>query len=515
MNSAMFTPFEVLRLWVKQAPLRQRVSALGGGVLALALLAWLLVPTTVRVPTTRLSAAGSGSNPNAPASAGNNAAATTAVPPATATGTEGIGGAGGPAPGGAGGGTAGPSHCVSPPGTDQGVGPTQIKIGVAIIELAGSAANSTFGLPSAQDQQTYYQDVINSVNASGGAACRSLVPDFITVDETDPSQQQAACQQFAQDGVFFLIDVGAFFTPPSAKDCLAQEHIPFLSTALLTQSEVQQFYPYLWSLFGIYDTLYRTAAVALHDLGFFGPHYGFSKLGILYRDCSPEIYTEFVADLHQIGLSSSQIDSYDLGCPSNFASPSALQQAVLQFEQDRVSSVTEIMDVEDFANFTKIAQEQGFDPHYGLADDGVVPTTGAALTPDPNNIDNALAITPSRYGEQNSGLAPTAGTVACNTLFARDGEPPVYQQPDGIGGDACSELWILVDAIDHAPTLTRAALVQGLEAIGTSLDLSYPEAPADFSGAGTVSGGQYWRPVSFTTACDCWKVLDPTFQPDF
>ena len=79
-------------------------------------------------------------------------------------------------------------------------------------------------------------------------------------------------------------------------------------------------------------------------------------------------------------------------------------------------------------------------------------------------------------------------------------------------GVACDQLWVVAAAIDHAPSLQRANMADGLHA-AKSVDLSYPRGPADFTVPKATTGGQFWRPLQFFTACNCWKVIDPTFHP--
>jgi hypothetical protein len=183
-----------------------------------------------------------------------------------------------------------------------------------------------------------------------------------------------------------------------------------------------------------------------------------------------------------------------------------------------VTHVTESQFYPDFANFTKVAQQQGFKPKYGLADDGLVPiSTSQGLNDDYNNIDGAIAITGDRYGEETTpGLAehPTAGTQRCNAIFAAKGRPPVYKQMVGFGGVACDQLWMVQAAVSHAPSLERTALAAGLQASKT-IDLSFPRGPADFSGPRVTYGGQFWRPEQFLKTCGCWRIVDPTFRPSF
>jgi hypothetical protein len=162
----------------------------------------------------------------------------------------------------------------------------------------------------------------------------------------------------------------------------------------------------------------------------------------------------------------------------------------------------------DFSNFTTIAQQQGFTPLYGIADDSIVAITYGAQHPDYNNIANAIAITPARYGEEHAaGYAPSAATARCNAIYAAHDQPPVYQQPVGFGGFACDFMWEFAAAVDHAPVLQRTGLAAGLQAAG-SVEFSYPWGPNEFSRYRTTYGDEFWRPLQFSTTCTCWKILD-------
>jgi hypothetical protein len=526
------TPFHQFRLWARRAPIPERAAAVVGAALAVFVVAWLLTPASH--PGNRavgVVAGGSSAQVNGTTGttvAGSTSAAVDSTIPEVGTGgggatagaapaasTQGPSSSQSAAGGGGPGGGSGGQGCVSPPGTDQGVTATQIKIAIIIVNIVGPAANGSFGLASASEQQEDYQQVTDAINASGGVACRHLVPQFYTVNPVDQSNLQQTCLQIIQAGVFAVIDYGGYFTSPALANCYPQNHLPFLSSTLLPVKQRDQFYPYLFGHIGMVDALYHNAIFALHDRGFFDAANGFQKLGIVYRDCVPEVFPEFTGWLNQVGVSSSQIVSYDLGCPSAFAAPSDIEQAILKFQQSGVTHVTESEDQSDFANFTVAAQQQGFHPKYGIPQDGIVATSYGSQHPDYTNIAGAIAIEPDTWGEERTpGYVPSAGTAKCNAIFQAQGRPPVYQQPVGTGGSVCSQLWMIQAAINHAPALQRSALAAGLQAAKSS-DTSYPVGPNDFSAPHATTGGQFWRVVQFLGSCNCWQVVDPTFHASY
>ena len=405
---------------------------------------------------------------------------------------------------------AGGGHCVSPPGGDQGITPSQVKVAVTLINIVGPAGNATFGVPPPAEQQADYQEVIDAVNAAGGVVCRKLVPLFYPVNNADSGDQQQKCLDIVQAGVFAVLDAGGYFES-SALNCFPQNHIPFVAAGFITANQHDQFYPYLFGR-GLFDTLYKNTAFGLRARGFYGG--GFRKLGFVYRSCFPELVSQYFGWLHQIGLSSGQIVGYDLGCPSAFATPSDLEQAILKFQQAGVTNVTGLGVYADFSNFTNIAEQQGFRPRYGMPDDGVFGVSYGNQHPDYNNIANALLITADRLGEERTpGMAPGPATARCDAIYKAAGRPPTWQQYIS-GGQACDNVWMLAAALAHSSTLQRSTLAAGLQA-SRSVDFSYPYGPNDFGAPGSTVGDEFWRPLQFFSSCSCWRVVDPAFHSSF
>jgi len=510
------TPFQQFRVWVRRASTADRMSATLAAVVVLGLLGWLVVPVHHHTGADdQVSVGASGTGATSPTSApmAPGAAGTTTAAAAPASGTVAASAPGATSGSPAAAAPAAASGCAAPPGADQGVTATQIKVAISLVNIVGPAGNSTFGVPSTTEQQTDFQQVIDALNASGGVACRKLVPQFFEANPVNSSDLQQKCLDIVQAKPFFVIDTGGFYGSPTT-NCFPQHQLPFLGNGRLTASQRDQFYPYLFGQ-GSVETLYRNAVFALRDRGFFGAGNGFQKLGYFYRSCFPEITKGFLDSLHQAGVAAGQVVSYDLGCPDGFANPSDLQQALLKFRQSGVTHVTETSATQDFANFTKLAQQQGFKPKYGLADDGIVPTSVGSLHPDFDNIAGAIAIDDSRFGEETTpGAVPSAGTARCNAIYQARGRPPVYQQSVGFGGVACGQIWMVVAAIDRAPALRRSALADGLHA-ARAVDFPYPFGPADFNGPKVTYGGQFWRPVQFVSSCSCWRLADAAFHPSF
>jgi hypothetical protein len=537
------SPFHQFGLWARRAPAGERAVAALGAALALGLAVWLVVPESNRA-TTSAATLGASQPVAGATSAAAPTLASTAAPlaggPASLSSASGAPGAAtvaaGPVPTGASGPTSVPPgpvsrapvghrpgaattsaahQCVTPPGTDQGVNGAQIKLGIILVYAGSNAAASGVGVATVQEQQDAFQTVIDAINASGGVGCRyKLVAQYFQGDALDPTNLQQNCINVQQAGVFAVIDYGAYFEYPALAQCYPNNHIPYFGIAIASESEQQQNYPYFFSISSTAEAIYRNTVYALHDRGFFGAANGFSKLGFLYRTCIPEEPGKIIAWLNAVGVPSSQIVTYSLSCPTGFANPGDLAAAVLRFQQAHVTHVTQAEAAVDWANFTTIAERNGFRPKYGLPDDALVALADSKQPPDANNMANAISITGSRFGEQHTPGAPvSSGTVRCNAIFAARGKPSVYQQTLAVGGSACDDLWYVAAAIDHAPALRRDALAAGLQT-AHSVELSYPYGPNVF-GPRVTTGSQFWRPVQFFTDCACFRLLDTTFHQPY
>jgi len=525
------TPFQEFRLWLRRAPGGERFAAGLAAALVLAILGWVLVPASKTQDT--LSAFPEAGTTGAPATTGGTGAGgsgatsstggvttggttgripagtgTTGAVRGTTSGTTGTtGGVTGTTGSTTGSSTGGGKTCPSSSAT--GVTASRIKVAVILVEIVGPVANQTFGIATPEEVQSWYQAAIDQLNAEGGVACRTLVPQYFKANPADQNALRQTCLDIASAGVFAVLDAGAYAQFPIV-DCFAQAKLPYFGSYFLTQSQQRKNYPWLFD-FNVLDNLYHDTLFALKARGFFSASNGFGKLGFLYRDCDKTLIDNFNRTLTQIGVPSSKVVPFSVGCPTALADPSTLQQAILKFQQNGVTHLTTAGDIADFANFTKIAQQQRFKPTYGLGDDSLVPLSYGGQAPDYDNIAGAVAISASRDGEEKTpGSVPTAGTARCDAAFKKKGIGPTYSLQVG-AGNACDNLWMFAAAADHAPALRGDALAAGLQA-ATSIDFSYPLGPNDLTKAGTTFAGQYWRPLEFYRACNCWKLLDRTFK---
>jgi hypothetical protein len=531
------SPFLQFRLWARSAPAAERLLVALSALVVAGLVGWALVPAGSS-PTTVQSFSGQPQGGGSPSAAlpGSTPGTTSAGGgPGTATGTgpsSPTGAAAGQSSAPGGGGSAGPAGSTGAPASalvvvngqplPAGCGTSAarnqaIRLGLPILDIAGPAVNSAFNIPSPSEQQNDWTAILYALNASGGVDCHPLVADFQTMNPADSTSGQTDCLQFVSDKVFAVLGyLSANATPGTGGDlCVAQHRIPDFHPQAVPADEAAQYYPYMFGMERT-DILFANFVSGARRIGQFSPGAGFTRLGVVYSDCQTSLERNFLSDLAQAGISGAKLDTFDLGCPSGYAAPSVLEQAVLQFKAHHVSTVTfEEPGDPDLPDFTRVAASQLFTPHYLMPDDGLLLDTDHNTNgPDPNNFNGAVAITPNQYGALDTSppVPVSPATAACDKALTAKGLPDTEHSSGGVAGVDCDLAWMLVSAATHAPILANDELAAGLQRAG-SVPFAYPIGPNEFNSTDSTTGGEYWRPVQFHGSCSCWAVTGPTFNP--
>ena len=390
----------------------------------------------------------------------------------------------------------------------------QIRIDVTLANLAGQAGNSLVGIPSADVQQKMFEAAIAQLNKEGGIRCRTVVPKFYRANPLDQSSLEAICLDIVADKPFALLDTG-LSSPvgsPAPRDCPAAHGIPTFDSASLGQAEVDKFAPYLFSYYPAAEKTVHNSMLAAHQLGWFN---GAKVVGLLEQQCNPNLNTIALRDLTKLGYTGSKIKTFDFGCPNGIPAPQDVANAVLRFKSAGVTHVLDDAGVYE-SYFSKDAQQQRYFPKYSVGDQGTIALwDNPNFGPDPTNYDGGLAITGSRYAEENTpGAKVTPATAHCDRAMRAKGLPTTWDSPDGFSGVACSELEMLVAASRHAPQLRRNQLAGSLQSLGT-VDLPFPSGPAAFGTQRGQIGGGFWRAATFHKSCKCFQVSRVAFTPDF
>lgn len=545
-------------MWLREGPPQERLLAATATMVALALIVWAIVPITGGNSTPSAVGVGAGvsggQSQAASGSSGSSGSTGSSVPGAggtsggtggSATGTATASGTGGTATAGgtgasaaagsgtagsgtAGSGTSGTGASSGPSSstgsgtsgtsstasggtchnqaTDTGVTASEVKIGYINYDLGN--AGPLIGLPTPQQDQAQFQALLNYYNAHGGIQCRKLVASYYEDTLTDTAEH-AACLQAQQNGIFAMI--GEFFTAEE-EPCLPEAKVPQLGISPAPLPVVQQYYPY--------DMTYREDDVRLvrdYVLGSnkYGWFKGMGKLGVLDSSCFPERSTELYNDLAMIGIPKSSISIYNYGCPTEAATPDQNSAAVIQF---KVAHVTNVMTVyyDGIPGFAQVAQTQDYQPKYDIMDDNSWSLIQDANPPDSTTLNGAFGITKISDGAEHYSNYPwNAATEQCMAIDKSAGVgSPIQTGVTAIYGSACADMQLFVDTANATVPLVRSGLARSMATLG-ALQLSYPAGPSDFDDAADPTGAQYYRAGVYSSACECFKFVDGTFQPQF
>jgi ABC-type branched-subunit amino acid transport system substrate-binding protein len=501
------TPFHQFRLWLRRGPSPERVAAGIAAAVLVALVAWALVPvrdddaSTVEAGADQPLTAGAGAatattvagtEPTQPAAASDAPVAGAA--PSAAPGATGTSGAVGATA------AAGAGACSDLRATDPGVNGTEVLLALAIINLT-AVGNQAVGLRSPEQIQAAAQAVVDGINRDGGVACRKLRLKSYLVSPVDSNDQRAKCLQIQSDKPFAVVDFGGFYTS-SARSCIAAAKIPLVGTGL-DEVELVGSFPYLLNVGASNDAAARSWVYEAAARGTFDPAKGFRKLGLLLKECYPQVNEKLVADLAKVGLGRDKTSTFTTSC--GISPPSQLSQAALQFRSDGVTHAFLAASGPDSQTFVRQADAARYKPVYLLSDfSGVTSATLANGWPD--GFDGAVAITGSRTGERNSGI-PNALVTSCNDWMKRGGVPPSQTEQDIVPVNLCDEFRFIVAAMNGVgPNLKRVALADGLQKAGRFSSAVLGDGV--FDRRGKVWGGDFIRAIRWELGCKCWKVVD-------
>lgn len=531
-------PFAQFRMWLREGPLAEKLSAGVAGAVLVALAALALVPVhrpgdgQVAVPSGAVPVAGStaagpaATGPGAPATGGTAPAAASAPGSggaAVAAGGSGVGGSGTPAsaPAAAGaassgsaGGVAGPGQipaaaaCRERAAGGPGVTATEIHIDMAEVDLAGPVGNAAFGIRS--DTPQIVAAVVDHINKTGGVACgRKLVVTQYKVNPVDPNDEQSKCLQMVQDGVLEVINAAGYVTPVS-EQCFIQNHVPLETLTSVGRQQAISSYPYLFSPLASSEQQVRDGILGLaarHE--FQAPAFS-GHLGVFEDDCLPSANQEISRDLAASGVKSDQESTYVMDC-ALIGQPNQISAAVLQNKLAGDTQVFLASTISNDQNYVRLADQQDFHPRYLTADYGTPYAPGQTWD---SGFDGALAITSTRAGELDSGIH-SPGEMACNQILVSHGIRPLTNGASDVGATSiCDTLNLFVQAVDHAGlNPTRLSLVQGLSTSGPFQSAGLGDS--DWNRPGKLTGGDYQREIEYHVACQCWKVVDAAFGPAY
>ena len=132
-------------------------------------------------------------------------------------------------------GAPGATTAATVPGVGTGVTPTEIKVGISLIDYKciESYVDSIYA-----DQETMWGYYIKNINDKGGINGRNIVPDFKEICPVQGAAALAACTSFTEDDHVFAVIGSLYDTSGDAQLCIAKNHKTPLITDSLTQEMI-------------------------------------------------------------------------------------------------------------------------------------------------------------------------------------------------------------------------------------------------------------------------------------
>jgi hypothetical protein len=511
------TPMEEFRRWLRRGQTSEKVVTGIAGILAVALLAWVLLPTDSSSGTDEVDAgdaaavaatpaAGAAAGSAAPAEASTALGDAGTVAPGSPV-TEAGAAATTPTAGGAGptATAAGSSAPACPPSSAQGVTDSTILVAVTNPDLG--ALNAIINIPSPPQQRAMNQAVVDWINKGGGVACRKIVVKQYSDNPIDANAEHALCLEIIAAKPF--VNVGGLYTPQN-EDCLAQNKIPTYLLSSTSGTRLAKYRKYLFSYYNAHAQSFRDYVFGARSLGWFD---GMAKLGVLHDNCDPGQLAALLPVLAEAGHPKDRISFYDIGCPASAeAAQGPIQQAVLKFKADGVSHV--MSGGVTLHQFASLAAKQSYTPEYAVSDaDETIFYSEGQAKPEAA-FDGALAITGSKYGGYTTGIDPGPATKRCDEIMNAAGLPTT-QELNAYAGGVCNTWFLFLESAKRVSTITAEALGPALDTLGV-YDMSYPGGQGNWNKPGTNYVTGFWRPARFDgQGCRCWKIADPAWRNGF
>lgn len=405
--------------------------------------------------------------------------------------------------------------------SDVGITATTVKLGIFLIDLgdAGKLGLNGFAGYNPDQQKGYWTAFLDDANKHGGAAGRTIVPDFYTVTATgEAASATAGCKQFTEtDHVFAVTNILGVYGAPIL--CVTKDHkTPYLSV----DGAVSSFYNDSGGrLFTVQPSTLRTqlnAAARMIALGRLGdPAKGTAKkIGVLHED--GYLTDDNVALIRYLrgkgydvteGVHSS---SGEQNVPPQLAAAAAAMcsagDEVIFFNTNALDGSNFVRDIDTHPGCTPAYVTSDFD--FEQAGDSFLANMPASY------FTQALAVTSSRVGEGRVGFAEPAHDAACRTVY--ENSPTGAKLNRNSATDyfyfqalsTCQLVANLKNGLDRAGlNPTRTSFGQALFALGTFpnagfSDSTYRTGKGDapdqvrltqaFSDCGDGSGKPCWKP---------------------
>ena len=405
---------------------------------------------------------------------------------------------------------------------------TVVRMGVVYLKSLAAAYKAAGAKSATTDSQADYAAVVADINAHGGIAGRRLEATYFAIDSsstTDPAtQDKSACTFFAQD---HPVDIVVSYSPGLGDvlaTCLHGYGIPLVVGA--NESDVSA------STLTSDATLWEPAEVSLDRLErelpgslaaqhwvdarwgskpgctAFGPrigvitfdqpdwHYAYSHdLAPAFQAVGHQVYD--VAFLSVSGNSASQLAD----------ASAAVQSAVLRFSSDCVDHVVFVSNVAVDYLFMNVAEQQHYNPRYGLSSLEAPPVIIQNLANPASQLQGTIGVGWSPFSDvdmQDFDATARAPAQRCLQVLQRAGLAPVDNNSAILAVPSCEGPYFAAAAVDRwlaspsGATLTDTVngLASTYQPTGT---FSARFDPTEHDGASS------YRIIGFVDSCDCFR----------
>ncbi|MHB8463914.1 MAG: ABC transporter substrate-binding protein [Acidimicrobiales bacterium] len=369
-----------------------------------------------------------------------------------------------------------------------------------------------------KDEQAIFQrsaDYVNTHGGLGGCKVALVYHDFKSLGADGFSgESQSECADFAEDKHVFAA-INTALENQTLATCMAQHHTVDMWDGTVYQPTPQDFAAYR-GYFYFPDGLgpYRMGPFIAQfaAAGFFPKGV---KVGILLGDDGSGTNQHLVNALWKPELEAMGITpvvfTYRVieNVSDNSATTSEFSSAVLQFKSRGIDHVLVTPDNGDVGIFfTQVAQSQDYHPRYAMTSASAL---GAWSTEPAGQRANALAVswTPYDLGiapdpRQVATLTPNATRATCDLIYKG-------HTPSGLPLTAvypiCDAFLLLKAALQGATRVTPAALLAGIDRLGTSFPLAGGFANAAFAAPSHYDGQQATRVMEWNESASEWQYV--------
>ena len=409
-------------------------------------------------------------------------------------------------------------------------GQLEVPLGVVYLKGLDQAYKAAGGSSNTTDSHADFLAVINHLNAEHGSKV-ILRPNFYTVDasstQSQADQLQAACAHFTSDvRVTLVVSYSAGSEAAFAK-CLQQHAVPLIdgSSAAVVGESIERSVPELWQpsqltldRIGALEASYlvrnhwvdkrwgqaaRCAAVSQPRIGvvtFDRPDWRAAYANAVaptFKAAGHGVY-----DVDYVNVSGSTAEQLA-------QASSAAQSAVLKFSSDCVDHVAFIGNVALDYLFMNIAQQQGYNPRYGLSSLEAPPVIVQNLAQPTAQLHGAIGPGWTPYSDVDIAeldavaKAPAAG---CMAILKQAGIEPTDNNSAGLAMPACEGPMFAVTILQRWLAGGRTgSLLDVVNAIGSSYRPVGTFA-ATFD-ASHHDGASAFRGFAYVDSCTCFRYV--------